>query len=155
HIVTIRDSNLSTFNIPITISEPESGLSGSLTSLVNVSIPGGNDGQVTVAGEGGVPPYEYSLNSGSYQSSGVFGSLSAGSYVVTIRDANLCTTNFPVTMSVVGPNCSIMSKANFITPDKLCSPVTVTWNVSYSGVNDGGTPVSIRFDWDNGSVVNI
>src|SRR5690606_15988208 len=34
HIVTIRDSNLSTFNIPITISEPESGLSGSLTSLV-------------------------------------------------------------------------------------------------------------------------
>jgi PKD repeat protein len=51
-----------------------------------------------------------------------------------------------------GQDCTIFSKANNITPDKLCSPVTATWNVSYTGVNDAGSPVQIRFDWNNGVV---
>jgi PKD repeat protein len=53
-------------------------------------------------------------------------------------------------LSLFGQNCSILSKANNITPDKLCSPVTAIWNVSYTGVNNAGTPVSIRYDWNNG-----
>lgn len=58
-------------------------------------------------------------------------------------------------VDIFGQNCSILSKANNITPDKLCSPVTATWNVSYTGVNDAGTQVSIRYDWDNGTVVTV
>ena len=54
-----------------------------------------------------------------------------------------------------GQTCTIISKANNITPDKLCSPVTVSWTVSYTGVNNAGTPVEIRLDWDNGSVVTV
>lgn len=57
--------------------------------------------------------------------------------------------------SVFGQNCSILSKANNITPDKLCSPVRVSWNVSYTGVINAGTPVSIKYDWDNGTVVTV
>jgi hypothetical protein len=49
---------------------------------------------------------------------------------------------------ILGQNCTIISKANNITPDKLCSPVSVIWNVSYTGVTGAGTPVSIRFDWN-------
>lgn len=56
---------------------------------------------------------------------------------------------------LTGQNCSIISKANNITPDKLCSPVTAVWDVSYTGVNDGGFPVGIRFDWNNGTVVTV
>jgi len=56
---------------------------------------------------------------------------------------------------ISGQNCSIFSKANNITPDKLCSPVTATWNVSYTGVNDDGYPVHIRYDWNNGTVVTV
>jgi len=55
----------------------------------------------------------------------------------------------------IGQDCSITAKANRITPDKLCSPVTVSWNVSYTGVNDAGTIVSIQFDWDDGTVDKI
>ncbi|MDZ7633294.1 MAG: hypothetical protein U5L72_02165 [Bacteroidales bacterium] len=40
--------------------------------------------------------------------------------------------------SLYGQDCTIFSKANNITPDKLCSPVTATWTVSYTGVNDAG-----------------
>jgi len=60
-----------------------------------------------------------------------------------------------LTLNISGQNCSIFSKANNITPDKLCSPVTATWTVSYTGVNDDGYPVNIRFDWDNGTVETI
>ncbi len=40
-------------------------------------------------------------------------------------------------------------------PDKLCAPVTVVWEVTYRGVNDGGTPVEIQFNWDDGNLVQI
>lgn len=56
---------------------------------------------------------------------------------------------------VQGQNCTIISKANNITPDKLCSPVRASWTVTYTGVNNGGAAVGIRFDWDNGSIVTI
>lgn len=55
-----------------------------------------------------------------------------------------------LSLNLFGQDCSILSKANNISPDRLCSPVTATWNVTYTGVNDAGTPVSIFYDWDNG-----
>jgi len=60
-----------------------------------------------------------------------------------------------LSQGLLGQNCTIISKANNITPDKLCSPVTVSWNVSYTGVTNAGTPVRIRFDWDNGTLVTV
>ncbi len=54
-----------------------------------------------------------------------------------------------------GQTCSILSKANNITPDKLCSPVKASWTVTYTGVNDGGATVGIRYDWGNGTVVTV
>jgi len=45
-----------------------------------------------------------------------------------------------------------LSKANIITPDKLCSPVTVSWQVSYKGVNNAGTSVQIQYEWDDGTI---
>jgi hypothetical protein len=42
-----------------------------------------------------------------------------------------------------------------ISPDKLCSPVTASWNVSYTGVNNAGTGVAIQFDWDDGTVERL
>ncbi len=49
--------------------------------------------------------------------------------------------------------CSITSKANDIIPDKLCAPVTVTWNVLYRGVSNSGTSVAMQFNWGDGSPV--
>ena len=52
---------------------------------------------------------------------------------------------------ISGQDCRLLSKANTIMPDKFCSPVSVNWQVSYTGVNSGGRPVSILYDWDNGT----
>lgn len=55
-----------------------------------------------------------------------------------------------------GQDCNIVSKANDINPDQLCSPVqVVTWEVSYTGVNHAGTSVEIHFDWDDGDSETI
>ena len=48
-------------------------------------------------------------------------------------------------------DCSITSKANDIAPDRLCSPVNATWHVDYNGVNNNGTLVQIRFNWNDGT----
>ena len=56
---------------------------------------------------------------------------------------------------ISGQDCNLLSKANNIIPDKFCSPVSVNWQVSYTGVNNAGTPVSIRYDWDNGTTVIV
>jgi len=56
----------------------------------------------------------------------------------------------------VGQDCSIISKANDIHPDRLCAPVNVSWKIIYRGVNDGGTgDVKILFDWDDGSATEL
>jgi len=60
-----------------------------------------------------------------------------------------------ISISLGGQDCSLLSKANIIIPDKLCSPVSVNWQVTYTGVNNAGTPVSIRYDWGNGTNVTV
>lgn len=49
-----------------------------------------SDGKIAVSGIGGVGPYQYSINGGTYQASGVFANLSPGTYFVRVRDANGC-----------------------------------------------------------------
>ncbi len=51
----------------------------------------------------------------------------------------------------LGQNCSTLSKANNMIPDKFCSPVQVQWEVTYVGVNNAGTTVEILYVWDDGS----
>ncbi len=52
-------------------------------------------------------------------------------------------------------SCTITSKANDIIPDGLCAPVSLSWEVTYRGVDDGGATVEIQFDWDDGNPVEI
>jgi gliding motility-associated-like protein len=62
-----------------------------IISSTNVLCNGNRTGSVTVAGSGGTPPFLYKIGDGSYQTSGTFGTLAAGSYTVTVQDVNLCT----------------------------------------------------------------
>ena len=57
-----------------------------------------------------------------------------------------------ISLNFNGQDCNILSKANIIVPDKLCSPLSVNWKVSYTGVNNAGASVQIRYVWDDGSI---
>ena len=125
--VTVRDANLCTFNVPVLITEPPI-LTGAVSSQTNVTCYGGNNGQVTILAGGGTSPYQYSLDGGPYQVSPTFMGLTAGSYIVTIRDLNLCTVNVPVT---------ITQPAQLIATASSNSPVCQTATINLSGGPNG------------------
>jgi PKD repeat protein len=51
-----------------------------------------------------------------------------------------------------GQTCTYNNIISDFQKDQLCSPVEVIkWDVSYTDVDHGGTPVTIHFDWDDGS----
>jgi len=124
--VTIRDSNMCTSNVVVTITQP-SAVSGKIDSQTNVSCYGGNNGSVTVSGSGGAPPYMYRINGGTYQSSGTFNGLIAGTYTVTIRDANMCPSDVVVTITQ---------------PSAVSGSIVSQANVSCYGGNNGSVTVS-------------
>ncbi|RPJ58998.1 MAG: hypothetical protein EHM12_07340, partial [Dehalococcoidia bacterium] len=100
YIVTLTDANSCTTSESVTITQPPTGMSGTIAAQTNVLCYGNSTGSVTVSGAGGTAPYEYSLNAGAYQASGTFGTLTAGIYTVTVRDATLsCTFDVPVTIT--------------------------------------------------------
>jgi gliding motility-associated-like protein len=142
--VTVTDANSCSTAANINLTEPATAVSGSITSQSDVTVNGGNDGSVTVEGSGGTPPYLYKLDAGSYQASGTFTSLTAGSYTVTIQDANLCTFDVPVTISqpVVSLSGSVTSQTDVACFGTLTGSVTITAS--------GGVP-PYEFSLDAGS----
>ncbi|MCX6311842.1 MAG: choice-of-anchor L domain-containing protein [Bacteroidetes bacterium] len=96
YVVTIHDANNCTANVPVTINQPASSISASVTSQINVLCFGNNSGSATVTASGGSPGYTYSWTTLPLQTTATASNLSAGSYTCTVRDANLCTTTASV-----------------------------------------------------------
>ena len=62
-----------------------------LSVLVGAFIPGGVAiTTLTSSGIGGTLPYTYNLNSGAYQSSGLFSNIFPGTYTMAVKDSNAC-----------------------------------------------------------------
>jgi gliding motility-associated-like protein len=89
YIITIKDAN-NCLNQSIQIA---------LTNIVGATVSGVStnstcgfaNGVITVTGNVGTLPYQFSIDGGvTYQSSNIFNNLVAASYTVTIRDANNC-----------------------------------------------------------------
>nr|WP_290927933.1 hypothetical protein [Haliscomenobacter sp.] len=67
-----------------------------------------SNGAFTAQANGGVAPYEFSLNGGTYQSTGRFSNLASGNYTVGVRDANNCTNTRSVDLqSEASPRASV------------------------------------------------
>lgn len=101
HTVSIKDANGCTKDTTITITQPSQITA--LYTVHNVKCFGGNDGSIIINASGGTTGYEYSVGGGGYQPSDSF-PLAAGTYTVSIRDANGCTKD---TSIVIGQPTAI------------------------------------------------
>ncbi|MFL9832394.1 SprB repeat-containing protein, partial [Flavobacterium sp. ST-87] len=95
-------NNIATSQATITVSPPPTA---SISSQTNVDCFGNNSGSVTVAGANGTTPYTYAIDGATFLPSGTFASLTAGSYTITIKDANGCNTTQDVT--ITQPNAAL------------------------------------------------
>ncbi|NNK53741.1 MAG: cadherin-like domain-containing protein, partial [Flavobacteriaceae bacterium] len=94
--VVITDANGCTMTDSATVMQPQEGVSLEITSQTDIVCDG--FGSVTVSASGGTPPYLYSIDGGTPQSSGTFDNLVAGTYTVAVSDANGCDTSVMVTI---------------------------------------------------------
>lgn len=79
----------------------------------NPSGAGSSDGSISATVTGGTPPYIYTLNGGTPQTTGNFGGLAAGTYNVCVQDANGCINCETVTLTGA---CSMVSTVFVTTP---------------------------------------
>ena len=101
YTVMVRDANSCIKTVPVIITQPTQ-LTANITGITNVSCNGGNDGAVTITATAGsgTAPYTYSKDAGvTWQPAGTFGTLTAGSYSIIVRDANLCSLTIPVVIT--------------------------------------------------------
>ena len=112
-------------------------------SQQNISCAGAGDGSFCVHVQGGIPPYSYSINGVTYQSSGCFTGLQAGTYTVVGRDSKGCTESANVTIAPPAPFTVAIDSVH----DVLCNG-SPTGDI-FITVN-GGTP-AFTFNWNNGN----
>ena len=135
--VTVTDANGCTATASTTV-----GIASSIaasTSSADESCIGANNGTATASGSGGTSPYTYAWSNGG--TTATITGLGAGTYDVTVTDANGCTATASTT---VGSASGITASASGI-------------NVSCNGGNDGSATASgsggtspYTYVWSNG-----
>ncbi|MCB9332820.1 MAG: SprB repeat-containing protein [Lewinellaceae bacterium] len=128
YTVTVTDANGCTATTSATVTEPP-GLS--LSASANpTDCNGAATGSINLTVSGGTPTYSYAWTGGATGQNP--GNLSAGTYTVTVTDANGCTATTSATVTEP-PGLSLSASAN---PTDCNGAATGSINLTVSG----GTP---------------
>lgn len=159
--VIISDANGCTASALQTITQP-TALSGTIISA-NVSCYSSCNGTAQVVVAGGTSPYTYQWNDASFQTTSTASALCAGSYSVSVTDANNCPlvknvvisqpTQIVVNSSTTNSNCGQSNGMACVTVSGGTSPYTYQWNDPNSqstacalNIPSGGYQVSVTDD---------
>ncbi|HCE85808.1 MAG TPA: hypothetical protein DEO99_06605, partial [Bacteroidetes bacterium] len=86
YLLQVTDANGCVMSDSVFVTEPLP-LTLPTVDFVSIDCFGESTGSITLQAEGGIPPYNYSIDCGlTYQSSNVFAGLAAGTYSVTVQD---------------------------------------------------------------------
>lgn len=144
YTITISDANGCTVTNTTTLNEPTAITT--TASITNANCNGNNDGAVDITVNGGVGPYTYNWNTGANTED--INNLAAGTYIVTITDANGCTTVFTQTLTEPSGLTASLTTSSFAGGN----------NISCNGANDGNIDLTVSggtqpysFNWNTGS----
>ncbi|MEO6038287.1 MAG: SprB repeat-containing protein, partial [Saprospiraceae bacterium] len=85
YTVTVRDANGCSATTDVAVGV--AALAGVAILTSDLPCSGALTATIEVTSSGGIPPYEYRLDNGIYQSGSSFSGLGAGTYTITVRDA--------------------------------------------------------------------
>ncbi|MFP9116031.1 T9SS type A sorting domain-containing protein, partial [Flavobacterium sp. RHBU_3] len=138
--VTVTDANGCTAMVEVIITEP-TALNVWIASVTNVPCNGSSTGASYAGVSGGVEPYTYSWSNGATEDH--IDNVAAGTYTVTVTDANNCSGTAEVTITEpTALNVWIASVTNV--------PCNGTASgASYAGVSGGVEPYT--YSWSNGA----
>jgi large repetitive protein len=125
YTVTVTDANGCSITSYAAITEP-SAMTATGSTILNASCFGSSDGSATVNPGGGISPYTFQW-SPSGGNAITANNLTAGTYSVTVSDAN---------------GCSITSTATITQPTLLTANISNTINISCNGTSDGSATVT-------------
>lgn len=138
YAVTLTDAGGCQATASVVITQP-TAITSTITKT-NVSCFAGSNGTATVAPTGGTPSYTYLWNTAPAQSAATATGLAAGTYTVTISDANGCTILKSTTV-----NEPLELTAGIVTSDVLCNGGSSgSANLTVSG----GTP-TYSYNWSS------
>jgi hypothetical protein len=110
YTLTVKDANNCINSLPVTISNVAAPVVTALAVPTNCN---SFTGTVTISVAGGTAPFQYSINNGvSFQGSGFFPGLQAGSYPIVVKDGNGCTTTTSVVVNLSIPQVTDSSVAS-------------------------------------------
>ncbi len=141
YTVSVTDNSGCISTQTVTITQPASATSVSTSAITNATC-GSSNGAATIAASGGTTGYTYNwLPSGG--TAPTASSLAAGTYTVTVTDANGCTATIPVIINNTGgPTVTLASQTN------------VNCNGSTTGsatVNATGGSGTYTYSWSGGA----
>jgi hypothetical protein len=139
-----------TSTVTLTVTGTSGSCTGSQTVRVNVwPMPGvsawASGSTVTINATGGLSPYRYSLQFGSYQSSNTFSGVSPGTYNVLVLDARGC-----VGMGIVQVSGGNATTCNSPTNLRVNASSSTALEASWSAVS-GASYYTVRVRPSNGS----
>lgn len=102
--VTVRDQNNCTVSLVLPVRELELVLDPDVQAVTRPSCFGFSDGSIVVAIDNGLGPFQYNWNDGNgFVNENSLLNLGAGTYMVEVRDANLCAGFFEFTLEDYPP----------------------------------------------------
>ncbi|WP_254519238.1 T9SS type A sorting domain-containing protein [Aquimarina sp. Aq78] len=111
---------------------------------------GGNDGTITVIPDGGIPPYQYSIDGSNWQTNTLFDELSKGIYTISVRDSKDCdATSNPINIDERFPTIPLVIGI----PGSINSPTLINGNNGRITISvSGGSGSYTSYTWTrNGS----
>lgn len=99
YIIHLKDAHNCTKDTTITIMQPSTAITFGTFNVVQPTCEAFADGSVTMAAQGGTPPYQYSFNNGAFGNTANFAQIAEGTYLFKARDNNGCETDTSITLT--------------------------------------------------------